>query len=117
MFCVTRALKSPLKVQNGVQEVDSPIKKVAKRSRQILDSDDDEAPAVKERAASKDRGDKEAPGETEKVKKLSVMNQQVAFVQKQSRRGFYGVCLIIQHLHKANGTVGAPVGVSEPFVL
>lgn len=108
MFCVTRALKSPLKVQNGVQEVDSPIKKVAKRSRQILDSDDDEAPAVKERAASKDRGDKEAPGETEKVKKLSVMNQQVAFVQKLSENPTSA---------QSNGTVGAPVGVSEPFVL
>lgn len=33
-------------MQNGVPEADSPIKKVAKRSRQVLDSDDDEAPAV-----------------------------------------------------------------------
>lgn len=43
-----RVTKSPLKVQNGVSEADSPIKKVAKRSRQIVDSDDDddEAPAV-----------------------------------------------------------------------
>uniref|UniRef100_A0A096M095 DNA ligase 1 n=1 Tax=Poecilia formosa TaxID=48698 RepID=A0A096M095_POEFO len=39
-----KPIKSPLKVQNGVQEADSPIKKVAKRSRQILDSDEDEAP-------------------------------------------------------------------------
>ena len=63
-----RPAKSPLKVQNGVQEADSPIKKVAKRSRQILDSDDDEAPAVKEQVATKGQGDKEAPVKTEKVK-------------------------------------------------
>lgn len=66
---VSRPAKSPLKVQNGVQEADSPIKKVAKRSRQILDSDDDEAPVVKEQVATKGQGDKEAPGKTEKVKK------------------------------------------------
>ena len=63
---VSRPAKSPLKVQNGVQEVDSPVKKVAKRSRQILDSDDDDdAPVVKE-VATKGQGDKEA-GKTEKV--------------------------------------------------
>lgn len=45
--------KSPLKVQNGVQETDSPVKKVAKRSRQILDSDEDEAPVVKEPVTDK----------------------------------------------------------------
>ncbi|XP_036940660.1 DNA ligase 1 [Acanthopagrus latus] len=62
---VKRPAKSPLKVQNGVQEVDSPVKKVAKRSRQILDSDDDDdAPVVKE-VATKGQGDKEA-GKTEK---------------------------------------------------
>ncbi|KAF6717957.1 DNA ligase 1 [Oryzias melastigma] len=58
--------KSPLKVQNGVQEVDSPIKKTAKRSRQILDSDEDEAPLVKEQAAPEEQGGKKAPGKTEK---------------------------------------------------
>ncbi|KAM9350224.1 DNA ligase 1 isoform 2-T2 [Symphorus nematophorus] len=63
---VKKPAKSPLKVQNGVQEADSPIKKVAKRSRQILDSDDDEAPAVKEQVATKGQGDKDAPGRTEK---------------------------------------------------
>lgn len=63
---VSRPAKSPLKVQNGVQEVDSPVKKVVKRSRQILDSDDDDdAPVVKE-VATKRQGDKEA-GKTEKV--------------------------------------------------
>lgn len=51
---VSRPAKSPLKVQNGVQEADSPIKKVTKRSRQILDSDDEEAPAVKEQVATKE---------------------------------------------------------------
>uniref|UniRef100_A0A8C4EKG2 DNA ligase n=1 Tax=Dicentrarchus labrax TaxID=13489 RepID=A0A8C4EKG2_DICLA len=65
---VSRPAKSPLKVQNGVQEADSPIKKVAKRSRQLLDSDDDEAPVVKEQVVAKGQGDKEAVGKTEKVK-------------------------------------------------
>ncbi|XP_041804951.1 DNA ligase 1 [Chelmon rostratus] len=55
---VKKPAKSPLKVQNGVQEADSPIKKVAKRSRQILDSDDDEAPVIKEQVATKGQGDK-----------------------------------------------------------
>lgn len=50
-------------MQNGVQEADSPIKKVVKRCRQIVDSDDDEAPVVKEQVPSKGQGDKE-----EKVK-------------------------------------------------
>ncbi|XP_032422255.1 DNA ligase 1 [Xiphophorus hellerii] len=58
---VNKPLKSPLKVQNGVQEADSPIKKVAKRSRQIVDSDEDEVPLVKE------QGDKGAPAKTEKT--------------------------------------------------
>ncbi|KAK2822768.1 hypothetical protein Q5P01_022833 [Channa striata] len=66
-----KPVKSPLKVQNGVQnvvqETYSPIKKVAKRSRQILDSDDDdEAPVGKEQVASKGQGDKEAASNTEK---------------------------------------------------
>lgn len=65
---ISRPAKSPLKVQNGVQEADSPIKKVAKRSRQILDSDDDEAPVVKEQVTTKGQGDKEALAKTEKVK-------------------------------------------------
>ncbi|XP_070774867.1 DNA ligase 1 [Enoplosus armatus] len=63
---VKKPAKSPLKVQNGVREAESPIKKVAKRSRQILDSDDDEAPVVKEQVATKGQGDKEALGKTEK---------------------------------------------------
>lgn len=63
---VKKPVKSPLKVQNGVQEVDSPVKKVAKRSRQILDSDDDEAPVVKEQVATKGQVDKGAPGKKEK---------------------------------------------------
>lgn len=62
---VSRPVKSPLKARNGAQEAASPIKKVAKRSRQILDSDEDEAPAVKEQAAAEGQGDKEA--KTEKV--------------------------------------------------
>ncbi|GLD50740.1 DNA ligase 1 isoform X1 [Lates japonicus] len=61
-----KPVKSPLKVQNGVQEADSPIKKVTKRSRQILDSDEDEATVVKEQVAAKGQGDKEAPSKTEK---------------------------------------------------
>ncbi|KAK5860365.1 hypothetical protein PBY51_021849 [Eleginops maclovinus] len=61
---VKKPVKSPLKVQNGVQEADSPVKKVVKRSRQILDSDDDEAPVVKEQVAT--NGDKEATAKPEK---------------------------------------------------
>uniref|UniRef100_W5M103 DNA ligase n=1 Tax=Lepisosteus oculatus TaxID=7918 RepID=W5M103_LEPOC len=38
----TEPAKSPLKPQNGTPEPDSPIKKTAKRSRRIADSDDDE---------------------------------------------------------------------------
>lgn len=64
---VKKSVKSPLKVQNGVQEAESPVKKVAKRCRQILDSDDDEAPVVKEQVATKCQGDKEAPSKTEKI--------------------------------------------------
>ncbi|KAK0145671.1 DNA ligase 1 [Merluccius polli] len=41
---VKEPVKSPLKAQNGVQEVASPVKKVVKRSRQILDSDEDDTP-------------------------------------------------------------------------
>lgn len=65
---LSRPVKSPLKVQNGVQEADSPIKKVVKRSRQILDSDDDEAPVVKEQVTPKGQGDKETPAKKEKVR-------------------------------------------------
>ncbi|XP_008297852.1 DNA ligase 1-like, partial [Stegastes partitus] len=64
---VKKPVKSPLKVQNGAREVDSPVKKVAKRRRQIVDSDDDEVPVVKD-VAAKGQGDKEASGKTEKVK-------------------------------------------------
>ncbi|XP_028987785.1 DNA ligase 1 isoform X2 [Betta splendens] len=63
---VKKFVKSPLKVQNGAQEVDSPIKKVTKRSRQILDSDDDEVPVIKEQVASKVPEDKEASTKTAK---------------------------------------------------
>uniref|UniRef100_A0A8C9TTM9 DNA ligase n=1 Tax=Scleropages formosus TaxID=113540 RepID=A0A8C9TTM9_SCLFO len=48
----TELVKSPLKPQNGLQECDSPVKKVTKRCRQIIDSDDDEQPVVKEQAAN-----------------------------------------------------------------
>lgn len=62
-------------MQNGVQEADSPVKKVGKRSRQILDSDDEEAPVVKEQIAAKAQpGDKEAPAKIEKVN-VTVPNQ------------------------------------------
>lgn len=64
---ISRPVKSPLKVQNGVQEADSPIKKVAKRSRQILDSDDDEAPVVKDQVPTKAQGNKEMASKKEKV--------------------------------------------------
>ncbi|XP_051556914.1 DNA ligase 1-like [Myxocyprinus asiaticus] len=41
-------VKNPLKIQNGVQECDSPVKKVNKRIRPIIDSDDEDQPVVKE---------------------------------------------------------------------
>ncbi|XP_051552827.1 DNA ligase 1-like isoform X2 [Myxocyprinus asiaticus] len=41
-------VKSPLKIQNGVQECGSPVKKVIKRVRPIIDSDDEDQPVVKE---------------------------------------------------------------------
>lgn len=61
-------------MQNGVQETNSPVKKVVKRSRQILDSDDDdsdgdEAPVVKEKVSDKRQGDKGVQRQTEKVNK------------------------------------------------
>lgn len=56
-------------MQNGVQEVDSPIKKSGKRCRQIVDSDEDEAPLVKEQA--EEQGGRKAPAKTEKVKGTS----------------------------------------------
>lgn len=62
IVCVClRATKSPLKVQNCVPEADSPIKKVAKRSRHVLDSDDDDVPAVKEEVTK--QADKEVKRE------------------------------------------------------
>lgn len=74
-----RPAKSPLKVQNGVQEADSPVKKVGKRSRQILDSDDEEVPVVKEQIATKALpGDKGAPGIIEKVN--VILPNQYAFL-------------------------------------
>ncbi|XP_049603673.1 DNA ligase 1 [Syngnathus scovelli] len=39
---VKKPVKSPLKAQNAVLQDDSPVKRVAKRSRRILDSDDDD---------------------------------------------------------------------------
>jgi len=48
LLFLLRPVKSPLKIQNGVQESDSPVKKVHKRSRAIIDSDDEDEPLVKE---------------------------------------------------------------------
>ncbi|XP_028329213.1 DNA ligase 1-like [Gouania willdenowi] len=61
-----KPVKSPLKVQNGVQEVESPVKKVTKRSRQILDSDEDDVPVVKEQATPKRKEAIETLDKTEK---------------------------------------------------
>lgn len=57
-------------MQNGAQEADSPVKRVAKRSRQILDSDEeeDESPAAKDQVAPRGQGDEEALDTKEKVK-------------------------------------------------
>uniref|UniRef100_A0A8C6UT69 DNA ligase n=1 Tax=Neogobius melanostomus TaxID=47308 RepID=A0A8C6UT69_9GOBI len=42
-------VKSPLKAQNGAHELESPVKKPPKRSRQILDSDEEEEAPVREK--------------------------------------------------------------------
>ncbi|XP_036419526.1 DNA ligase 1 isoform X2 [Colossoma macropomum] len=48
-------VKSPLKTQNGEKECDSPVKKTSKRSRPIIDSDDEDLPTVKDVASTQDR--------------------------------------------------------------
>ncbi|KAK9980046.1 hypothetical protein ABG768_013444 [Culter alburnus] len=58
-------VKSPLKIQNGVQESDSPVKKVHKRSRVIIDSDDEDQPVVKEQVP------KQSEVQTAKPEKIS----------------------------------------------
>ncbi|KAK7163555.1 hypothetical protein R3I93_007567 [Phoxinus phoxinus] len=58
-------VKSPLKIQNGVQETDSPVKKVHKRSRAILDSDDEDQPMVIEQVP------KQSEVQTVKPEKIS----------------------------------------------
>lgn len=60
-------MKSPLKIQNGIQESDSPIKKVHKRSRVIIDSDDEDQPMVKEQVP------KQSEVQTGKPKKVRII--------------------------------------------
>lgn len=50
-------------MQNGAHEAESPIKKVPKRSRQILDSDEDEdeGPVVKEPTPVQEKEKSEVP--------------------------------------------------------
>ncbi|XP_048084203.1 DNA ligase 1 [Alosa alosa] len=55
----SESVKSPLKLQNGNQEVDSPVKKLSKRSRQILDSDDEEQTANQVKGDARDKPTKE----------------------------------------------------------
>ncbi|XP_055084447.1 DNA ligase 1 [Periophthalmus magnuspinnatus] len=67
---VKKPVKSPLKVHNGAHEEDSPVKKTPKRSRQILDSDEDEAPenqvlAVKGREKKEKNVEREEAGKAE----------------------------------------------------
>lgn len=86
-----RPVKSPLKVQNGVQETNSPVKKVVKRSRQILDSDDDdsdgdEAPVVKENVSDKRQGDKGVQRQTEKVNKKKSVDRKVNWTGPEINR-------------------------------
>ncbi|XP_056336449.1 DNA ligase 1 [Danio aesculapii] len=71
-------VKSPLKIQNGVQESDSPIKKVHKRSRAILDSDeeDEDQPMVKEQEPKQ--------SEVQTVKKEKISDVKKAEVVKAS---------------------------------
>ncbi|XP_056149207.1 DNA ligase 1 [Lampris incognitus] len=75
---VKEPVKSPLKVQNGVQEADSPVKKVVKRSRQILDSDDDEAPVVKEQVTPKGQADKAGLLRKEKDNEIKAVPTQLS---------------------------------------
>lgn len=64
LFLLLRPVKSPLKIQNGVQENDSPVKKVHKRSRAIIESDDEDQPIVKE------QGPKHSEVQTAKPEKV-----------------------------------------------
>uniref|UniRef100_A0AAR2IQZ9 DNA ligase n=1 Tax=Pygocentrus nattereri TaxID=42514 RepID=A0AAR2IQZ9_PYGNA len=59
-------IKSPLKTQNGERECDSPVKKTSRRSRPIIDSDDEDEPTVQEVASIQDR-DQAAKPDKEKV--------------------------------------------------
>uniref|UniRef100_A0AAY4AXL9 DNA ligase n=1 Tax=Denticeps clupeoides TaxID=299321 RepID=A0AAY4AXL9_9TELE len=64
----SETVKSPLKPQNGTQEADSPVKKLSKRSRPILDSDDDDdQPTGKEQTTNKNK-DEPVKAAKEKVK-------------------------------------------------
>ncbi|XP_030631185.1 DNA ligase 1 [Chanos chanos] len=65
-------VKSPLKMQNGVQESDSPVKKLSKRNRPIIESDDDDQPTRKEQVA-KEGGDRavKATKDKEEVSKAT----------------------------------------------
>ncbi|XP_036375076.1 DNA ligase 1 [Megalops cyprinoides] len=56
----TEPIKSPLKPQNGFQDSDSPVKKCGKRSRPILDSDEEDA-AGKEQVAEQGPGNAAPP--------------------------------------------------------
>ncbi|KAL7851305.1 hypothetical protein AOLI_G00216610 [Acnodon oligacanthus] len=59
-------IKRPLKTQNGEKECDSPVKKTRKRSRPIIDSDDEDQRTVKEVASIQDR-DQAAKPDKEKT--------------------------------------------------
>ncbi|XP_066508398.1 DNA ligase 1-like [Hoplias malabaricus] len=48
-------IKSPLKTQNGEKDCDSPVKKTSKRSRPIIDSDEEDQPTVKEEVSKQDQ--------------------------------------------------------------
>ncbi|KAG7454963.1 hypothetical protein MATL_G00251460 [Megalops atlanticus] len=56
----TEPVKSPLKPQNGFQDSNSPVKKCSKRSRPILDSDEEDA-AEKEQVTEQGPGDAAPP--------------------------------------------------------
>ncbi|XP_048867198.1 DNA ligase 1 isoform X2 [Brienomyrus brachyistius] len=57
----TEPVKSPLKPQNGVAECDSPVKKVSKRSRRIIDSDEEQEAGTKEEVSSPGPREEPAP--------------------------------------------------------
>ncbi|KAK1790974.1 hypothetical protein P4O66_014805 [Electrophorus voltai] len=69
----SESIKSPLKTQNGGQEYDSPVKKTNKRSRPIVDSDDEDQSTVKE-VSKLDRDQADKPSKEKVVASKATIN-------------------------------------------